>query len=241
MRGGQCAPYRINRACAVGGAHPTKPGRAWWPTLLFGRHKVLESLAAADDAVCASFDQYLSGPRTVVVVAAHREAVGARGEHREQITSLCPRQGARVGEKIAALADGADNFDDFTIFWLQVLGAASWNIRRIRPRRPDEVVGTIERRTDQVVHGRIDDHNLLFTTGLAIENAREKHGSIAGDVATRFEGDVIWLVADERKQGFGMLGDGQRLIGPLVVDGKATTQVKPLNLVPAFHQTFDQA
>src|SRR5262245_56839524 len=90
-----------------------------------------------------AIDDDLAGARTGVVVRAHHESVGARGEYREEITGRNVEI-AVAREEIAALADGPDD-----------LPAA--RDARCRHDGFDVVPRIVERRADEIVHCGVDD------------------------------------------------------------------------------------
>ena len=79
-----------------------------------------------------AFDQHFGRQRTAIVVRRHRRAVGAGVADGDEIADLRPRQHAVAAERVAALADRADDLAD---------GSA-----RRRGDRLDAVKGVVERR-----------------------------------------------------------------------------------------------
>ncbi|MNN88618.1 hypothetical protein D3C81_2063250 [compost metagenome] len=93
--------------------------------------------------VVVAVDHDFSGAGARVVVAGHRHAVGASGFHRQHI-ALLDRQLALPGQPVGAFAHGAHD----VVFHL-VAGAWAQGLHA--------VVGLVERRAQQVVHGGVDN------------------------------------------------------------------------------------
>ena len=139
-------------------------------------------------------DDDLAGARAGVVVGAHRERVGARRAHREQI-ARGKREIAVVREEIRAFADGADD-----------LPAA----RRVgaRPHRLDVVPGIVERRPDEVVHRRVDDREIARVAGLQVQHAGQQHAGVADEKAARLEQQPVVARAARAPHGERVLRSG---------------------------------
>src|SRR4051794_30704953 len=74
-----------------------------WSLSPLQRDQILQSFAAANNLEAVAVDQHFRGARAVVVVAAHRKAVRAGREHRQQVAALGLGKGAVFREKVAAL------------------------------------------------------------------------------------------------------------------------------------------
>ena len=58
-------------------------------------------------------DQYLGHSRPGVVIRRHREAIGTRTHHRQQITLNNPGNLPVFGNEVSCLTYGANNIDNF--------------------------------------------------------------------------------------------------------------------------------
>ncbi len=80
---------------------------------------------------------------------------------------------------IAGLADRPDDVGD--------------DLRRAGPRRPDRlhlVMGVIERRTDEIVHRRVDDDEGFGLAALDVEHPRHQNAGVADDQPARLENEA---------------------------------------------------
>ena len=78
-------------------------------------------------------------------------------------------------QKIAGLADRADNIED------RFPGG------RVLHDRPDLVVGFVQARPDQVVHAGIDDQEPLLAAVLMVERVRDQDPGVAHDRPARLQ------------------------------------------------------
>ena len=83
------------------------------------------------------------------------------------------------GQVIAGLADRPDHIDG------QRLGVRPWS-----PQGYDAVPGLVEGRPDQVVHGRVDDHEAASPAVLDVEHLGDEDPGVANDQAPRLEDEA---------------------------------------------------
>jgi KaiC/GvpD/RAD55 family RecA-like ATPase len=96
-----------------------------------------------------------------------------------------------------------------------------------RPRRRDRldaVVGLVEGRAQQVVHGCVDDHEALAAVILHLEDAGEQHAGRGHEGASRLEKEREGKVADLGQHSSRQV-KGRGTAGPLVVDTEPTADV----------------
>src|SRR5437763_16510739 len=101
------ATWSARSSTSSANAEPTVP----WPsrpTLNVSGNQVLEGLPAHDDAGVAVLGEDDRRPRHPVVVAGHREAVGARGRRDDQIARARVVEQHLVDQHVAGLAVLAD-------------------------------------------------------------------------------------------------------------------------------------
>src|SRR5439155_835360 len=117
-------------------------GRGDYDLADLGRGQVLERLAAADEARGPLLHQGLGGAGPHVVRRGHREPVGPRVAHREQLARDHGGKVAIAGQEVGGLAHGAHDVDA--------------DIRPAAQRdRLDAVERAVERGPQQVVHPRV--------------------------------------------------------------------------------------
>ena len=96
-----------------------------------------------------SVHQNLSRSGARIVVGTHREAIGTRGANGKNIPRD-DRELAIFPQKVSGLANRANN----------VLALCLGRGRNLN--RKNRLPGLIERRTNEVIHGRIHDSKMLF-------------------------------------------------------------------------------
>src|SRR5262245_22160492 len=111
-------------------------------------NQVVHGFAAAHQMRAGPVDEDFGRAGARIVVRAHGHSVGARRQHDQQI-ALGGGEAAPFGENVGTLAHGADDVVDSIA-------------RRGFPHRLYVVPGTVERRADKVVHGRVDHQESRF-------------------------------------------------------------------------------
>nr|ART36558.1 C435 [uncultured bacterium] len=167
-----------------------------------------------------AIDHHLGRSRPGVVVAAHGKAVGAGVAQRQQI-ALGQRQRACVGQEIAALAHRPDQLPN--------LGLAAG-----LAQRQHRVMRVVEGRTQQVVHGRIDDGEIALRAGFQIFDPCQQHTGRADDGAPWFDRDFHpaagkrctdgGCVIGRARNGLVAIGDAESPAKVHVVEGDAFGQ-----------------
>ena len=177
-------------------------------------------------------DQDFGGTGAGVVVRGLAHAVGSGVEEDDEVAGFDGGEGAVAGEEVAGLADGADDVD------LQ-LGVAGFGGLA---DGEDLVVGVVERRADQVVHGGVGDDEGLFAVLFDEEDAGEQSASLSDDEAAGFEEEMGWLAGEAFGEGCGVLFYLLRRIegGGAVVDAEAAAGVDIADVVAVFAQFGDE-
>src|ERR1051325_6147210 len=106
-------------------------------------NQLVHRFAATHQMRAGAVDQHFGRPGARIVVRAHGHSIGAGGEDGEQV-AFHGGEAAPLGEEIRTFAHGADNVVN------SIAG-------RGFPHRLNVVPGVVERRADEVVHGRVDD------------------------------------------------------------------------------------
>jgi len=138
---------------------------------LFTRPNILHGLAFANHGSLFAFDQYFSRERARVVSRGHRKRVRARAQQGEVFTFAKLRQRAVFGKKISGFANGADDIraDHSAIAISQ---------------RDNLVISIVKRRTNQIVHRRIDDQKGFSARAFHEFNTRDEYARVAGNEST---------------------------------------------------------
>ena len=150
------------------------------PTLqvAFAGHDVVEGFAATDEAGTVAFDQHFRSAASRVVLTAHHRAIRTRREDREQIALFHRRDKPVAAKVVAAFTNGPDDvhrsrsFDAIcrrSVGRCNTAGRGDW---------PNEMVGVIERRSDQVGHRSVDDDELLGSRFLQVHHPRDQDACI---------------------------------------------------------------
>ena len=95
----------------------------------------------------------------------------------------------------------------------------------------------VERRPDQVVHGRVDDHEGLARAFLDVDDARDENARIAGDQPPHLEDE---LEAEPARMALDDLRVGLRVGGRIVVlpvgHAETSAQVDVMQAMTRRHQ-----
>ncbi len=131
-----------------------------------------------------------AGRARVLYVRSLGHAVGSGVEENDKVAGLDGRKGSVAGEEVAGFADWADYVDyRFLRFgWL-----LDWN---------NFVVGVVERRADEVVHGGVGDDEGLAAVLLHVEDAGEECACLGDDEAAGLEEEMRGFVAEAFGQSF---------------------------------------
>ena len=99
----------------------------------------------------------------------------------------------------------------------------------------------VERRAHQVVHSRIDDHEVLRFTALEIDDAGHEYPGIADEQTARLEnqraGEIARRLLDHRRVG---LGVWRRLVVLAIGNAKAAAEVHVYNRMPVRTQCAER-
>src|SRR5262249_44763159 len=178
------------------------------------RHQVFVRLPAAHNRVAGPVHQRLGGPRPRVVVRRHREAVGPGTHQSEQVTFRYRWQRAVLGEEIAGFADRPHH-----------VGGLHHRRRAGFVHRADLVVGVVERRPDEVVHGRVHDDEALGLGRLAVEHPRQEDAGVAHDRSPWLDDHGDAELARQRYQYARVVFVAGRLL-VTVADAETTAQIE---------------
>ena len=100
------------------------------------------------------------------------------------------------------------------------------------------MIGTVETRPDQVVHGRIDDNEPLRLTDLFVERFGDEYPRIPHDHPSRLHHERQLQVLHERCNGIGQfLWQWGLLV--VVSDSEATTDIQVCNVYTLCPQRSD--
>ena len=132
-----------------------------------------------------------------------------------------------MAEEVAALADRADHF---------VAGGG----QLARGDGDDLVPGVVEGRAGQVVHGRVDDREVLLDAGLEVFDAREQQAGVAHQRAARLEAQGLGAALEAGEERLEVVGGGGRLF-VAVTDAEAAAQVDVVEVDAFAGELVDQA
>ena len=75
------------------------------------------------------------------------------------------------------------------------------------------MIRIIKRGTDQIVHGRIDDDEILVAGALYVFDARDENTGVATDEAAWFNKNFHAQWLEKGNQPFGILGGSEYILG----------------------------
>src|SRR5579884_3103084 len=119
---------------------------------LFPADEIRQRLATPNQAEPVSFHQYLRRPRARVVVRTLNEAISPCAPQHQQIAGFYRSKRPILNKAVARFANRSHDID------------ASFHsvTASLRPlRRRDRMGRVIERRADEIVHGRVHNHESL--------------------------------------------------------------------------------
>ena len=144
--------------------------------------QLLERPAPPDDADLVAVDEDLGRKRAGVVLARHREAVGAGVEEDDEVARLGPREEPPLGEDVPGLAD--------------VAGDVEGHRRGRLPDDADAVLGAVERRAHEGVEAGVDVDEGLHRGRLHRVDAGDHEARLRDEEAPRLDPELR-LVAEE--------------------------------------------
>ncbi len=84
--------------------------------------------------------------------------------------------------------------------------------------------GVVERRTQQIVHRRVDDREIARRAGLQVRDARQQHARIADEAAARLEQQPLAPAVEQRAHHRGVVVDADRRL-VAIADAEAAAEV----------------
>ena len=193
----------------------------------FATNEVFVFFALADDAKTVAFHQNLGWAGTGIVVGGRDESIGAGGANCQQVAWHDIGDLAVAREKVARFA-----------YWPHHVGGDCAGITFAQ--RNDLVIGLVQRGTDEIVHGRIDDHKLAIAVGLAIKDARQQQAGFGHDGAARLDQDLDAMPGCAPGHFLDEFANGWRLVTGLVGHAQAASQIQSPNSNAGGAQPLDQ-
>ena len=182
----------------------------------FERQDVVDGLAAANHRDPAILHHDFGRQGTPVVVRRHHRSVRAGIEDGEEIADLRSREPPIFPQRVAALAERADDIREH----LRALA---------RFHGLDAMVGVIEHRPDEFRHPRIENHEELATwLHLDVDDPCQQRARRPDDAPAGFEDDRQAGAADDRQHGLGVFLRGRR-DRAVVRDTEAAAEIEVLD------------
>src|SRR5271157_5674915 len=156
------------------------------PKLNLRPHLVLEALSPSYHSSFRIIHQHFRRPAAGVVVRSEHRAVRAHVEYGEKIPLADQWKFSSARKKVARLTDGTDHIGNL-------------GFPRLAAHRNNLVIRTVQRRTHQIVHRRIDNQKALVIIRLPVEDARQQYARRSYDGTTRFEQQMQLQLAQRTK------------------------------------------